>query len=56
MCQIHRRQEETAEFRMVMRIYNPFSQKEEQEIDRRLAETVDMLEIVPANNHAIDHS
>ena len=38
---------------MVMQIYNPLSQ---QEIDERFAETVDMLEIVPANNHAIDRT
>ena len=37
-----------------MRIYNPLSQQEEGKIDERFAETVDMLEIVPADNHAID--
>ena len=54
MRRIHHRQEETAEFGIVMRIYNPFSQKEKQEIDRRLAEAADTLETVPANNHVID--
>ena len=39
---------------MVMRIYNPFSQQEEQEMNRRLADAVDTLEIVPANNQAIE--
>ena len=37
-----------------MPIYNPFSQQEEQEINRRLADAVEALEIVPANNQAIE--
>ena len=37
-----------------MWIYNPLSQQEERKIDERFAETVDMLEIVPADNHDID--
>ena len=32
---------------MVMRIYNPLSQQEEDEMDRRFSEAVDTLEIVP---------
>ena len=35
---------------MVIRIYNPLSQQEEEEIDRTFAEAVDTLEIVPKNN------
>ena len=54
MRRIHHLQEETAELGMVMWIYNPVSQQEEQEMDRRLAEAVDTLEIVPAKNHAIE--
>ena len=54
MRRIHHRQKETTEFGMVMRIYNPLSQQEEENIDERFAEAVDMLEIVPANSHAID--
>ena len=38
---------------MVMRIYNPLSQQEEEEIDR-FAEAVDTLEIVPENNNSIE--
>ena len=38
---------------MVMRIYNPLSQQEEEEIDR-FAEAADTLEIVPENNNAIE--
>ena len=37
-----------------MRIYNPLSQQEEHEMYRRLADAVDTLEIVPANNQAIE--
>ena len=37
-----------------MRIYNPLSQQEEDRIDGRLLEAVDMQEIVPANKHAIE--
>ena len=39
---------------MVMRIYNPLSQQEEEKIDERFPEAVDMPEKVPANNCAID--
>ena len=39
---------------MVIRIYNPLSQQEEEEIDRTFAEAVDTLEIVPKNNNAIE--
>ena len=35
---------------MVMRVYNP-SQQEEDEMDRRFAEAVYTLEIVPENNN-----
>ena len=41
---------------MVMHIYNLLSQQAEEMIDKRFAETVDMLEIVPANNPTIDKS
>ena len=54
MRRIHHLQEETAELGIVMWIYNPVSQQEEQEMDRRLAEAVVTLEIVPAKNHAIE--
>ena len=36
---------------MVMYIYNPLSQQEEEEIDRRFAAAVNSLEIVPENNN-----
>ena len=52
--QIYDRQEHTMKYSMVMRIYNPLSQQEEEKINERFAEAVDILEIVPANNHAID--
>ena len=52
--QIYDRQEHTMKYSMVMRIYNPFSQQQEEKINERFAEDVDILEIVPANNHAID--
>ena len=51
---IHCRQEEFTRFGMVMRIYNLLSQQEEDEIDRRFAEDVNKLEIVPENNNAIE--
>ena len=51
---IHRRQEDTSRFGMVMPIYNPLSQQEEDEMDRRFTEAVDTLEIVPENNNAIE--
>ena len=51
---IHFRQEKTARSGMVMWIYNPSSQHEEDEMDRRFAETVDTLEIVPENNHSME--
>ena len=50
----HHRQEQTMRYRMVMRIYNPLSQQDEEEIDRTFAEAVDTLEIVPENNNAIE--
>ena len=39
---------------MAMRIYNSLSQQEEEKIDERFAEAVGLLEIVSANNHAIE--
>ena len=36
-----------------MRIYNRLSQQEEEEIDRKFAEVVDTLEVVPENNYTI---
>ena len=36
-----------------MQIYNPLLQKQEDEIDRKFAETVDKLEIVQKDNHVI---
>ena len=51
---IERREEETTRSGLVIRIYNPLSQHEEDRIDERLADAVDMLEIVPANNHATE--
>ena len=38
----------------VMRIYNPLSQQEEEEVGERFTEAVDTLEIVPENNNAIE--
>ena len=40
---------------MVMQIYNPLSQQEQEEIDRRFAEPVDALEFVSENNRE-DHT
>ena len=51
---IQRREEETTRFGSVIRIYNPLSQHEEDRIDERLVDAVDMLEIVPANNHVTE--
>ena len=52
LWRIQRREEETTRSGSVMLIYNPFSQQEEDRIDERFAEAVDMLEIIPAKNHA----
>ena len=38
----------------VIRVYNPLSRQEEDRIDERFAEAVDMLEIVPANSNTIE--
>ena len=51
---IHCRQEETARFGMVMWIYNPFSQQEGDEMDRRFTEAVSTLEIVLENNNTME--
>ena len=51
---IQRREEETARSGSVMLIYNPLLQQEEDRIDERFAETVDMPEIVPANNNTME--
>ena len=51
---IHLLQEKTMRYGMVIRIYNPLSQQEEEEIDRTFAEAVDTLEIVPKNNNTIE--
>lgn len=37
----------------VMRFYIPLPQQEEENIDKRFAEAVDMVDIIPAKNHAI---
>ena len=52
LWRIQRREEQTMRSGSVMLIYNIFSQQEEDRIDERFAEAVDMLEIIPANNHA----
>ena len=51
---IQRREEETTRSGLVMQIYNLLSQQEDERIDERFAEVVDMLEIVPANNPVIE--
>ena len=51
---IHHRQEHAMKYSEEMRIYNPSSQQEEEKIDGRFAEALGTLEIVPANNHAIE--
>ena len=37
-----------------MQIYNPFSQQQEEKIDRSFAEIVDTFEIIQTDNHAIE--
>ena len=53
LWRIQRREEETTRLGSAMRIYNPLSKQQEDEIDRRFGETVDALEIVQVDNHAI---
>ena len=55
LWRIQRHDEETTRFGLVMRIYNPLSQQQEDEIYRRFAETVDMLEIVQADNYTLEN-
>ena len=54
LWQIQRCEEKTTRFGLVMRIYNPLSQQQENEIARRYAETVNTLKMVQADNHAIE--
>ena len=54
LWRIERCEEETARFGSVMRIYNQLPQEEEDEINRKFAETVNILEIVQVNNHAME--
>ena len=54
LWRIQRHDEETTRFGLVMRIYNPLSQRQEDEIYRRFVETVDMLEIVQADNYTLE--
>ena len=54
LWRIQCREEETTRSGLVMRIYNLLSQQEEGRIDERFAEVVDMLEIVPVDNHIIE--
>ena len=51
---IQRYEEKTTRYGMVMQIYNPLSQQEQEEMDRRFAEPVDALEFVSENNNHIE--